>query len=164
MRQRGRRRGSGGSSGSGSSGSSGGTTNPFGGPVVVKGIVTGEDARRAVDAGASAIVVSNHGGRQLDGIAASMPALVEVLDAVGDQVEVLVDGGIRRGADVVRAVALGARAAMVGRPWAYGLAAAGEPGIARVLALLREDIDRTLRLVGAPSVAALDRSYVSPAW
>ena len=137
----------------------------FGGPVVVKGIVTGEDARRAVDAGASAIVVSNHGGRQLDGIAASMPALVEVLDAVGDQVEVLVDGGIRRGADVVRAVALGARAAMVGRPWAYGLAAAGEPGIARVLALLREDIDRTLRLVGAPSVAALDRSYVStPAW
>ena len=134
----------------------------FGGPVIGKGIVTGEDARRAVDAGVSAIIVSNHGGRQLDGVAAGLPALVEVLEAVGDQVEVLVDGGFRRGADVVRAVALGARAAMIGRPWVYGLAAAGEPGVARVLSILRQDIDRTLRLVGAPSVDSLDPTFVSP--
>jgi isopentenyl diphosphate isomerase/L-lactate dehydrogenase-like FMN-dependent dehydrogenase len=134
----------------------------FGGPVICKGIVTGDDARRAVDAGVSAIIVSNHGGRQLDGVAAGLPALVEVLEAVGDQVEVLVDGGFRRGADVVRAVALGARATMIGRPWAYGLAAAGEPGVARVLSILRQDIDRTLRLVGAPSVSLLDRTFVSP--
>ena len=137
----------------------------FGGPVICKGIVTGDDARRAVDAGVSAIIVSNHGGRQLDGIAAGLPALVEVRKAVGDQVEVLVDGGFRRGADVVRAVSLGARAAMIGRPWAYGLAAVGEPGVAKVLSILRQDIDRTLRLLGAPSVASLDSSYVSqPGW
>jgi len=134
----------------------------FGGPVVCKGILTADDARRAVDVGAAAIIVSNHGGRQLDGVPAGLPALIDVLAAVGDQVEVLVDGGFRRGADVVRAVALGARAAMIGRPWAYGLAAAGEPGVARVLAVLREDIDRTLRLVGAPSIEALDPSYVAP--
>ena len=134
----------------------------FGGPVICKGIVTGDDARRAVDAGVSAIIVSNHGGRQLDGVAAGLPALVEVLEAVGDQVEVLVDGGFRRGADVVRAVSLGARAAMIGRPWAYGLAAAGEPGVARVLSILRQDIDRTLRLVGAPSVSSLDPTFVTP--
>jgi isopentenyl diphosphate isomerase/L-lactate dehydrogenase-like FMN-dependent dehydrogenase len=137
----------------------------FGGPVICKGIVTGDDARRAVDAGVSAIIVSNHGGRQLDGIAASLPALVEVLEAVGDQVEVLVDGGFRRGADVVRAVALGARAAMIGRPWAFGLAAAGEPGVTRVLSILRQDIDRTLRLVGAPTVGSLDPTFVCrPDW
>jgi isopentenyl diphosphate isomerase/L-lactate dehydrogenase-like FMN-dependent dehydrogenase len=130
------------------------------GPIVAKGVLTGDDARRSVDLGAAAIVVSNHGGRQLDGAPATMPALVEVLDAVGDRVEVLVDGGIRRGSDVVRAVALGARAAMVGRPWAYGLAAAGEPGVAQVLSILRNDMDRTLRLLGCPSMAALDRSYV----
>jgi isopentenyl diphosphate isomerase/L-lactate dehydrogenase-like FMN-dependent dehydrogenase len=130
------------------------------GPVVAKGIVTGEDARRAVDAGASAIIVSNHGGRQLDGMPASMPALVEVLDAVGDQVEVLVDGGIRRGSDAVRALSLGARAVLIGRAWAYGLAAAGEPGVAKVLSLLRTDMDRTMRLLGCASVHDLDRSLV----
>lgn len=130
------------------------------GPIVVKGVLGGDDARRAVDLGAAAVVVSNHGGRQLDGAPATMPALVEVLDAVGDRVEVLVDGGIRRGSDAVRAVALGARAVLIGRAWAYALAAAGEPGIAKVLSILRSDVDRSLRLLGCPSVEALDTSYV----
>jgi len=133
----------------------------FDGPVIAKGVMTGDDARRAIDCGVSAIVVSNHGGRQLDSSPATVTALVEVLAAVRGEVEVLVDGGFRRGADVVKAVALGARAAMVGRPWAYGLAAAGEPGVSRVLSILREDIGRTLRLVGAPSVADLTPEYVS---
>ncbi|HXQ61821.1 MAG TPA: alpha-hydroxy acid oxidase [Acidimicrobiales bacterium] len=130
------------------------------GPILAKGLVTADDARRAVDAGADAVIVSNHGGRQLDGVAPSLVALVEVVAAVGDQVEVLVDGGVRRGADVVKAVALGARAAMAGRAWAYGLAAAGRPGIDRVLALLRQDIDRTMRLAGAATVADIDATLV----
>ncbi len=131
------------------------------GPILAKGVLSGDDARRAVDHGAAAVVVSNHGGRQLDGAPATMPALVEVLDAVGDRVEVLVDGGIRRGSDVLRAVGLGARAAMIGRPWAYGLAAAGEPGVAKVLSLIRTDLDRTLRLLGCPSAVDCDRSFVT---
>ena len=130
------------------------------GPILAKGIVTGEDAKRALDNGADAIIVSNHGGRQIDSLPGSLRSLVEVVDAVGAEVEVLVDGGFRRGSDVAKAVALGARAVMVGRPWAYGLAAAGQPGIERVLALLREDLDRTLRLLGCSSVTELDRSYV----
>jgi isopentenyl diphosphate isomerase/L-lactate dehydrogenase-like FMN-dependent dehydrogenase len=130
------------------------------GPILVKGIVTGDDARRAIDVGADAIIVSNHGGRQLDTAPAGLPALVEVVKAVSGQVEVLVDGGFRRGADVVKALALGARAAMVGRPWAYGLAAAGQPGIDRVLRILRDDLDRTLRLLGCASVSEIDRSHV----
>jgi isopentenyl diphosphate isomerase/L-lactate dehydrogenase-like FMN-dependent dehydrogenase len=133
----------------------------FGGPVICKGILTADDARRAIDAGASAIIVSNHGGRQLDGVPATMCALVDVLEAVGDQVEVLVDGGFRRGADVVRAVALGARAVMIGRPWAFGLAASGEEGISRVLSIFRTDIDRTLRLLGADSISSLGPEFVS---
>jgi len=130
------------------------------GPILAKGIVTGDDARRAIDSGADAVIVSNHGGRQLDSLPGSLRSLVEVVDAIGGEVEVLVDGGFRRGPDVVKALALGARAVMVGRPWAYGLAAAGQPGIERVLELLREDLDRTLRLLGCASVAGLDRSYV----
>jgi len=130
------------------------------GPIVAKGLLTADDARRAVDVGADAVIVSNHGGRQLDSVAPSVAALVEVVAAVGDQVEVLMDGGVRRGADVVKAVALGARAAMVGRAWAYGLAAAGRPGIDRVLTLLRQDIDRTMRLAGAATVADIDRTLV----
>jgi L-lactate dehydrogenase (cytochrome) len=127
---------------------------------VAKGLLTGDDARRAVDAGVDAVIVSNHGGRQLDSVAPSLAALVEVVAAVGNQVEVLVDGGVRRGADVVKALALGARAAMAGRAWAYGLAAAGRPGIDRVLGLLRQDIDRTMRLAGAATVADIDRTLV----
>ena len=130
------------------------------GPILAKGLVTATDAKRAVAAGVDGIVVSNHGGRQLDGVAASLPALVEVVDAVGDSVEVLVDGGIRRGSDVARALALGARAVMIGRPWVFALTA-GQPGVERMLELLRTDLDRTLRLLGCPSVGELDRSYVT---
>lgn len=136
------------------------------GPIIAKGIINGDDARRAVDCGVSAIVVSNHGGRQLDGMPATLPALVEVLDAVGDSVEVLVDGGVRRGSDVIRALALGARAVMIGRAWAYGLAAAGEPGVEAILDLLAVDMDRTLRLLGCQAVNDLDRSFIRypPGW
>jgi len=134
----------------------------FGGPVVAKGILSPDDARRAVDHGARGVVVSNHGGRQLDGVPATFTALPSIVEAVGGDAEVLVDGGVRSGADVVRAVSLGARAAMVGRAWAYGLCAAGRPGVDRVLSLLRDDIDRTMRLVGAASVAELDPSVIFP--
>jgi L-lactate dehydrogenase (cytochrome) len=130
------------------------------GPVVVKGVHTGDDARRAVDAGAQAVVVSNHGGRQLDGVPASLRALPEVIAAVGDRTEVLVDGGIRRGSDVVKALCLGARAVLVGRAYAWALAAAGEPGVSRAIEILRADIVRTLRLLGCPSTADLDASYL----
>jgi isopentenyl diphosphate isomerase/L-lactate dehydrogenase-like FMN-dependent dehydrogenase len=132
----------------------------FGGPVIAKGILTREDARRAIEAGASAIVVSNHGGRQLDRAPATMPALVEVLDAVDGQVEVYVDGGFRRGSDAVAAIALGARAVMIGRPWAYGLAAAGEPGVASILNIFQAGVTRTLRLIGCPSLDVLDSDFV----
>jgi len=131
------------------------------GPLVVKGVLTADDARRAADEGAAAISVSNHGGRQLDGVQASIRALPEVVAAVGDRVEVWMDGGIRRGADVVKALCLGARAVLCGRAYAYGLAAAGGAGVDRAIEILRADLDRTLRLLGCPSVAALDRSYVN---
>jgi L-lactate dehydrogenase (cytochrome) len=130
------------------------------GPIVVKGVHTEDDARRAVDVGASAIVVSNHGGRQLDGVAATLDVLTEVVAAVGTEVEVLLDGGIRRGGDVVKALCLGARAVLIGRAYAYGLGAGGEVGVVRALDILRADITRTLKLLGCPSATDLDRSYV----
>ncbi len=130
------------------------------GPIVIKGILTGDDARRAVDEGAAAISVSNHGGRQLDGVAASIRALPEVVAAVNGRVEVLMDGGVRRGSDIVKAICLGARAVLIGRAYAYGLAAAGHSGVARALDILREDVERTLRLLGCASIAQLDASYV----
>jgi L-lactate dehydrogenase (cytochrome) len=130
------------------------------GPFVVKGVHTGDDARRAIDAGADAIVVSNHGGRQLDGVAASLRALPEVVSAVGGQVEVLMDGGIRRGSDIVKALCLGARAVLIGRAYAWALGAAGGPGVARAIEILRADLVRTLRLLGSSSTRDLDRSYV----
>ena len=133
----------------------------WGGPIVVKGVLTGDDARRAVDEGAAAVVVSNHGGRQLDCVPASLRALPEVVKAVNGQVEVLMDGGIRRGTDVVKAICLGARAVLCGRAYAYGLAAAGEAGVERAIEILRTDVERTLRLLGCPSITALDRSYVN---
>src|SRR5206468_9387562 len=117
------------------------------GPVVVKGVHTGEDARRAIDHGADAIVVSNHGGRQLDGVAPTLRVLPEVVAAVNGQIEVLLDGGIRRGSDIVKALCLGARAVLVGRAYAYGLAAAGGPGVARAIEILRTDLVRTLKLL-----------------
>jgi len=131
------------------------------GPVVIKGVLTGDDARRAIDEGAAAVVVSNHGGRQLDCVPASLRALPEVVAAVNGRIEVLMDGGIRRGSDIVKAICLGARAVLCGRAYAYGLAAAGEAGVARALEILRVDLERTLRLLGCPSVAALDRTYVN---
>jgi isopentenyl diphosphate isomerase/L-lactate dehydrogenase-like FMN-dependent dehydrogenase len=130
------------------------------GAIVVKGVLTGDDARRALDAGADAIVVSNHGGRQLDCVAPTISALPEVVEAVAGRVEVLLDGGVRRGSDVVKALCLGARAVLVGRAYAYGLGAAGAIGVARAIEILRSDLIRTLRLLGCHDVAALDRSYV----
>ena len=130
------------------------------GPIVVKGVHTGEDARRAIDEGADAIVVSNHGGRQLDSVAPTLRVLPEVVAAVNGRTEVLVDGGIRRGGDIAKALCLGARAVLVGRAYAYGLAAGGGPGVARAIDILRTDLVRTLKLLGCASVAALDRSFV----
>jgi isopentenyl diphosphate isomerase/L-lactate dehydrogenase-like FMN-dependent dehydrogenase len=131
------------------------------GPLVVKGVLTGDDARRAVDEGAAAISVSNHGGRQLDCVPAPLRALPEVVAAVKGQVEVWMDGGIRRGTDIVKAVCLGARAVLCGRAYAYGLAAAGEAGVTRAIEILRVDLERTLHLLGCPSMTKLDRSYVN---
>jgi isopentenyl diphosphate isomerase/L-lactate dehydrogenase-like FMN-dependent dehydrogenase len=130
------------------------------GPLVVKGIVTPADATLALGAGADAVVVSNHGGRQLDGAPATMDVLPAVVDAVDGRAPVLVDGGVRRGSDVVKAVAAGACAVLIGRAYLYGLAAAGEAGVGRVLEVLRDDTVRTLQLLGCPSVAQLDRSWI----
>jgi isopentenyl diphosphate isomerase/L-lactate dehydrogenase-like FMN-dependent dehydrogenase len=131
------------------------------GPIVVKGVLTGDDARRSIDEGAAAISVSNHGGRQLDGVPPSLRALPEVVKAVDGGIEVLMDGGIRRGTDMAKAIAMGARAVLCGRAYAYGLAAAGEAGVNRAIEILRADLDRTLRLLGCPSIAELDQSYVN---
>ena len=132
-------------------------------PVVVKGILTREDAELACEHGAAAIVVSNHGGRQLDGVAATLDALPEVVEAVGERVDVLVDGGIRRGTDVVKALALGARAALAGRAVAWGLAVGGEEGVLRVLELLRAEIELALALLGCTSPDAVTRAHVERA-
>ena len=130
-------------------------------PVVVKGILTAEDARLALERGVAAIVVSNHGGRQLDGAVPTCEALPEVVEAVGGRVEVLVDGGIRRGADVVKALALGARAVLIGRPYLWGLAVNGEEGVRHVLELLRDEIQLAMALVGRPAVKDIDRTLVA---
>jgi isopentenyl diphosphate isomerase/L-lactate dehydrogenase-like FMN-dependent dehydrogenase len=130
------------------------------GPIVVKGVHTADDARRAADEGAAAVVVSNHGGRQLDGVRASILVLPEVVEAVGDRVEVLMDGGIRRGGDIVKALCLGARAVLIGRAYAYGLGAAGGAGVTRAIEILRADLIRTLKLLGCGSVAHLDASWI----
>jgi len=129
-------------------------------PVLVKGILTAEDAELAVEHGAAGVVVSNHGGRQLDGVSATIDALPEVVDAVGDRAEVLMDGGIRRGTDVVAALAHGARAVLAGRPALWGLAAGGEDGARRVLELLRDEIALALALTGCPTPADVTRSHV----
>jgi isopentenyl diphosphate isomerase/L-lactate dehydrogenase-like FMN-dependent dehydrogenase len=130
------------------------------GPIVIKGVLIGDDARRAADEGAAAVVVSNHGGRQLDTVSSSIRALPEVVAAVGNQIEVLMDGGVRRGSDIVKSLCLGARAVLVGRAYAYGLAAAGHAGVTRALQILRADTERTLRLLGCPSVHELGPQYV----
>ena len=130
------------------------------GPVVVKGIHTGEDAVRALDAGANALIVSNHGGRQLDTVAPSLRVLPEVLSAVGSRAEVLVDGGIRRGSDIVKAIAIGARAVLIGRAYAYGMAAAGERGVTQAIDILRAETRRTMKLLGCESIGSLSRRAV----
>ncbi len=132
------------------------------GPVVIKGVLSAEDAKRSLDHGAAAVVVSNHGGRQLDGVPASLQVLPEIVEEVKDKAEVLIDSGIRRGSDIVKAICLGARAVLCGRAYAYGLAAGGEAGVTRSLEILRADLDRCLKLLGCESVNALNESYVRP--
>lgn len=130
------------------------------GPIVVKGVHTADDARRAIDHGAAAVIVSNHGGRQLDGVAPTLRVLPEVIAATNGQAEVLIDGGIRRGSDVVKALCIGARAILIGRAYAYGLGAAGGAGVERSIDILRSGIIRTMKLLGCASVRDLDRSFV----
>jgi L-lactate dehydrogenase (cytochrome) len=131
------------------------------GKLVVKGVMRVDDAREIASVGADGIVVSNHGGRQLDRAATPLEVLPSIVEAVGDRLEVLVDGGVRSGADVVAAVGLGARAVLVGRAYLYGLMAGGERGVARTLSILREDAVRTMQLLGARSVDELDASLVA---
>ena len=134
----------------------------YGLPVVVKGLMTREDAKLACEHGAAAVVVSNHGGRQLDGVGATINALPEVVDGVAGRCEVYMDGGVRRGIDVLKALALGARAVLVGRPILWGLAADGERGVARVLELLHEEVRVGLGLLGCCSPGDVSRSHVQP--
>jgi len=130
------------------------------GPILAKGVITGEDARRALDEGVAGMIVSNHGGRQLDTSYPTARALPEVLAAVDGQAEVYVDGGIRRGADIVKAICMGAKAVLVGRAYGYGLAAGGQQGVARAIAILKADIERTLVLLGCASITDLNGSYI----
>jgi L-lactate dehydrogenase (cytochrome) len=132
----------------------------WGGPIVVKGVHTADDARRAVDEGAAAIVVSNHGARQLDGVAPTIRVLPEVVQAVTGQTEILLDGGVRRGSDIVKALCMGARAVLIGRAYAYGLGAAGQAGVSRAINILRADVIRTMKLLGVAAIKDLDGSFV----
>lgn len=131
------------------------------GPIVLKGILAAEDARLAIEHGADAIVVSNHGGRQLDGAPGAIEALPAIVDAVGGRADIILDGGVRRGRDIVIALSLGATACMVGRPVVYGIAALGEPGASLALQILRDEVDTTLALLGVRSIAQLDRAALS---
>jgi 4-hydroxymandelate oxidase len=131
-------------------------------PILVKGILTSEDADLAIQAGADGIVVSNHGGRQLDRSPASLDALPEVVDAVAGRIPVLMDGGVRRGVDVITALALGASAVLVGRPCAWGLAAAGEPGVRGVLEILHAEFENAMALSGCRRVDEITRDLVGP--
>src|SRR2546430_6257077 len=130
-------------------------------PLLAKGVLRADDARRVLDAGFQGVIVSNHGGRQVDGAVAALDALVEVRDALGDNAVLLMDSGIRRGADVIKALTLGANAVLLGRPYVYGLAVAGQTGAARVIRNLMAEIALTLALIGAHDVKALDRSWIT---
>jgi isopentenyl diphosphate isomerase/L-lactate dehydrogenase-like FMN-dependent dehydrogenase len=132
----------------------------YGLPVVVKGLLTAEDAALACEHGAAAVVVSNHGGRQLDGVSATLDVLEEVVDAVDGRAEVLLDGGVRRGTDVLKALALGARAVLIGRAMVWGLAVAGEEGVADVLRMFRKEVELGLALLGCTSPADVSRAHV----
>lgn len=130
------------------------------GPMVVKGILRGDEAARMIEMGADGVVVSNHGGRQLDGVPATIEALPEIVDAVGDRGEVFIDGGVRRGTDVVKALAIGARAVLVGRPYVYGLAIGGEAGVRRVLQILHDETENAMGLLGCRAIDELGRDCV----
>ncbi len=132
----------------------------WGGKIIVKGVHIGDDAKKALDLGVDAIVVSNHGARQLDSVAPTIQVLPEIVNAVNGQIDVLLDGGIRRGSDVVKALCLGAKGVLIGRAYAYGLAAGGGDGVARAIEIIRTDILRTMKLLGCDSVAKLDNSYI----
>jgi isopentenyl diphosphate isomerase/L-lactate dehydrogenase-like FMN-dependent dehydrogenase len=129
-------------------------------PVAIKGIVTAEDARAAVEHGAQAVIVSNHGGRTLDGMIPTLYALPEVVDAVNGRVPVLMDGGIRRGSDIVKAMSLGAKAILIGRPYYWGLAAFGQIGVQRVIEMLRGEMMVAMGQSGIPNLASFDRSLI----
>jgi L-lactate dehydrogenase (cytochrome) len=131
------------------------------GKIIIKGILDVEDAREAVKTGAQALVVSNHGGRQLDGAPSSIEVLPEIVAAVGDQIEVMFDGGIRSGQDVVRALALGARSCMIGRAYAYGLGAAGGPGVAKAIDIIRNEMLVTMGLCGVNTIADIDEHILA---
>jgi isopentenyl diphosphate isomerase/L-lactate dehydrogenase-like FMN-dependent dehydrogenase len=131
------------------------------GPLLVKGVLRGDDCARLLAAGVDGIIVSNHGGRQLDSVPATIQALPEVVEAVGGRAEVFVDGGFRRGTDVAKALALGARAVLIGRPYLYGLAAGGQPGVERVLEIFHAELSHTLALLGCTRPQDLDRSFVA---
>jgi L-lactate dehydrogenase (cytochrome) len=135
----------------------------FDGPVLVKGVLTAEDGRRALDLGCDGVVVSNHGGRQLDGAPAAIDVLPEVVAAVGDKMEILVDGGVRRGSDVLKALALGAKAVLIGRPYVWGLALAGQDGVSHMLETLRSEMARSLQLMGCSSIRDLDYTWLTRA-
>lgn len=130
------------------------------GPVLAKGVLTAEDARRAVGEGCAGLIVSNHGGRQLDTCYPTLRALPKVVAAVSGQAEVLVDGGIRRGSEIPKAIAMGAKAVLIGRAYAYGLAAAGQAGVTQAISILKADLERTMALLGCPSLSQLDGSFV----
>jgi 4-hydroxymandelate oxidase len=129
-------------------------------PVLVKGVLTPDDTDKAIDAGVSGIIVSNHGGRQLDGTIATLDALPRVVERAAGRVPILMDGGVRRGTDILKALALGARAVLIGRPYLWGLAADGHAGVERVLRILREELELAMALAGCPSVSAITRSIV----
>jgi 4-hydroxymandelate oxidase len=131
-------------------------------PIVVKGVVRADDGRRAIGEGAAAVIVSNHGGRQLDAAPATIDVLPRVAAAIGDTGEIYLDGGVRRGTDIVKALALGARAVLVGRPVLWGLAVAGRPGVAMALAMLRRELDLAMALCGCPDVGSVTRDLVAP--
>ena len=133
----------------------------WGGKIIVKGIHIGDDAKKAVQLGVDAIVVSNHGARQLDSVAPTIRVLPEIVNSVEGEIDVLLDGGIRRGSDVIKALCLGAKGVLIGRAYAYGLAAAGGSGVARAIDILKTDILRTMKLLGCNSVKNLDKSYVT---
>jgi isopentenyl diphosphate isomerase/L-lactate dehydrogenase-like FMN-dependent dehydrogenase len=132
--------------------------------VILKGILRADDAQRAVQAGANAIVVSNHGGRALDGAIATLDALPAVVEAVDGKIPVLIDGGIRRGSDIFKALALGATAVLVGRPYVWGLAAFGKQGVQRVIDMLRAELQITMGLAGVPDLASISPRMIQRAW